>query len=51
MKSIELNGQDVVDLATALELWIKDARDDLDDPYFADTTARMEKLIERLPTF
>jgi len=46
-KSIELNAQDTEDLMVALGSWIRNARDDA-DPYFVDTSARMEALLVKL---
>ncbi len=45
---IELSKKEVDDLLAAIDQWIKNARDDLDDKYFADATARMNALLDRL---
>lgn len=48
MRKIELSQQEVDDLQVAIEQWIKNARDDLEDEYFATMTNRLNALADRL---
>ncbi len=48
MAQVELSEQEQQDIIDALEQWVDHARDDDDDPYFVDTSARMTALMNRL---
>ncbi len=49
MKTIELSEEEQQELIDALEQWIDNARDDVeDDDYFGPKSARMTALMKRL---